>query len=77
MEDFEFTKLHDWGLRVSRLIELIALTNRTIRIHQEHEGSLSQINDYKLLLAKHQKELNGLMHEYGLSVNIQPLESAA
>lgn len=77
MEEKELPQLHEWGLKVSRLLELIALTNRTLQLHQEHGDSAGQINDYEQLLKKHQAELNTLMQTYGLSVHIDRLDSAA
>jgi hypothetical protein len=77
MEEKELPQLHEWGLKVSRLLELIALTNRTLQLHQEQGDSPGQINDYQQLLQKHQAELNGLLQTYGLSVQIDRLGSAA
>ncbi|TLV03658.1 hypothetical protein [Dyadobacter luticola] len=77
MEENDLNQLHEWGLRVSRLLELIALTNRTLHLHQEEGGSDAQINDYKFLLSQHQSELDDLMRNYGLRVQISSLESAA
>jgi hypothetical protein len=77
MEERELPQLHEWGLRVSRLLELIALTNQTLKLHESNEGSPAQINDYRALLVKQESELNQLMLTYGLSVQISPLESAA
>jgi hypothetical protein len=39
MEEKELPQLHEWGLKVSRLLELIALTNRTLQLHQEQGDS--------------------------------------
>ena len=77
MEENELPQLHEWGLRVSRLLELIALTNKTLHLHQEEGSPESQINDYRSLLSRHHAELNDLMKNYGLTVQITPLESAA
>lgn len=77
MEQHEIPQLHEWGLRVSRLLELIALTNQTLQLHESEGGSRGQIADYRALLASHKTELNELMQAYGLSIQISRLESAA
>lgn len=48
--------------QVSRLLELIALTNRTIQLHKEHGTTQEQISDYNSLLAEHNSELNDYAH---------------
>lgn len=77
MEEQELPQLHEWGLRVSRLLELIALTNQTLKLHEDHNSPQSQVNDYRSLLKKHKVELDELMQAYGLTIKISPLESAA
>ncbi|CAG5072266.1 hypothetical protein DYBT9623_04096 [Dyadobacter sp. CECT 9623] len=77
MQEQELPQLHEWGLRVSRLLELIALTNQTLKLHEAQQGSQGQIRDYRALLAQHKSELDELMQTYGLSIQINPLESAA
>lgn len=70
-------ELHEWGLRVSRLIELVALTNKTLQMHRELGDSQLMIEQYEHLLAEHQQELDELLKTYGLTVSVQPVNNAA
>ncbi|WP_439556067.1 hypothetical protein [Dyadobacter sp.] len=77
MQEQELHQLHEWGLRVSRLLELIALTNQTLKLLEDHNSPQSQVSDYRSLLNKHKVELDELMQAYGLTIKISSLESAA
>jgi len=46
MEEKEFLSYQEWGIRVSRLMELIAMTNRTIQVHKESGDSPLYIKQY-------------------------------
>jgi hypothetical protein len=70
-------ELHEWGLRVSRLIELVALTNQTLQMHRELGDSKLMIKQYEQLLAEHQQELDELLRTRGLTVKLLPVDSAA
>jgi hypothetical protein len=70
-------ELHEWGLRVSRLIELVALTNKTLQMHRELGDSDLMIKQYEQLLSEHQQELDELLKTYGLTVTVQPTDHAA
>lgn len=39
MEEKEFNFYHEWSIHVSRLMELIAMTIRTIQVHKEEGDS--------------------------------------
>lgn len=49
-------ELHEWGLRVSRLIELVALTNKTLQLDRELGDTQPIIEQYERLLAEHQQD---------------------
>jgi hypothetical protein len=70
-------ELHEWGLRVSRLIELVALTNKTLQLERELGDTQSIIEQYERLLAEHQQELDELLKTYGLTIKLLPLNNAA
>jgi hypothetical protein len=70
-------ELHEWGEQVARLIELVALTNRTLQLHRELRDTPSIINQYERLLAEHQQELDELLKTYGLTIKLLPAESVA
>ena len=70
-------ELEEWGLRVSRLIELVALTNQTLQMHRESGDSLLMISQYEQLLAEHQQELDELLKTRGLTLKVTPTDSAA
>lgn len=70
-------ELHEWGEQVARLIELVALTNRTLQLHRELGDTPSIIKQYERLLAEHQQELDELLKTYGLTVKLLPVENAA
>lgn len=70
-------ELHEWGEKVGRLIELVALTNQTLQLHRELGDTPSIIEQYERLLAEHQQELDELLRTYGLTVKLLPLDSAA
>jgi hypothetical protein len=70
-------ELHEWGLRVSRLIELVALTNKTLQMHRELGDSKLMIKQYEQLLSEHQQELDELLRTYGLTIKLLPVDNAA
>lgn len=70
-------ELEEWGSRVSRLIELVALTNQTLQIHRESGDSWLMIKQYEELLAEHQQELDELLKTHGLTLKVVPADSAA
>lgn len=70
-------ELHEWGAQVGRLIELVALTNKTLQLHRELGDTPSIIEQYERLLAEHQQELDELLRTYGLTVKLLPLDNAA
>ncbi|MGV3602931.1 MAG: hypothetical protein ACO1N1_17075 [Dyadobacter fermentans] len=69
--------LHEWGSKVARLIELVALTNKTLQLHRELGDTPSIIRQYERLLSEHQQELDELLKTYGLTVKLLPFENAA
>ena len=69
--------LREWGEKATRLIELVALTNRTLQLHRELGDTPSIIKQYERLLAEHQQELDELLKVYGLTVKLLPEESVA
>lgn len=77
MEEKEFTIYREWGIRVSRLMEMIAMTNRTIQVHKEEGDSELYIKQYEELLEKHTDELKELMRVMGLAVQLTPLSNVA
>lgn len=77
MEEKDFLSYHEWGIRVSRLMELIAMTNRTIQVHKEGGDSPIYIKQYEELLEEHTIELNELMQVMGLSVQLSSLKNVA
>ncbi len=77
MEEKEFISYHEWGIRVSRLMELIAMTNRTIQVHKEEGDSALYIKQYEEVLERHTDELQELMRIMGLSVQLTPLSNVA
>jgi len=70
-------ELEEWGSRVSRLIELVALTNQTLQMHRESGDSWLMIKQYEELLAEHQQELDELLKTHGLTLKVVPADSAA
>jgi len=70
MEEKEFLSYQEWGIRVSRLMELVAMTNRTIQVHKESGDSPLYIKQYEDFLEEHKIELNELMQVMGLSVQL-------
>ncbi|WP_342084108.1 hypothetical protein [Dyadobacter sp. OTU695] len=70
-------ELHEWGARVARLVELVALTNKTLQLHRELGDTQSIIEQYERLLAEHQQELDELLRTYGLTIKLLPLDNAA
>ncbi|SDE50869.1 hypothetical protein SAMN04487996_105238 [Dyadobacter soli] len=70
-------ELEEWGLRVSRLIELVALTNQTLQMHRESGDSWLMIKQYEELLAERQQELDELLKLHGLTLKVVPAETAA
>lgn len=77
MEEKEFNFYHEWGIHVSRLMELIAMTNRTIQVHKEEGDSELYIKQYEELLEKHTDELKELLKVMGLSMQLTPLSNVA
>ena len=77
MEENEFISYHEWGIRVSRLMELIAMTNRTIQVHREGGDSELYIKQYEELLERHTDELKELMKVMGLAVQLTSLSNVA
>ncbi len=77
MEEKDFVSYHEWGIRVSRLLELIAMTNRTIQVHKEGGDSPTYIKQFEDILEGHTSELNELMEVMGLSVQLSPLGNVA
>lgn len=69
--------LHEWGAKVTRLIELVAFTNKTLQLHRELGDTPSIIKQYERLLAEHQQELDELLRTYGLTVKLLPMETVA
>lgn len=69
--------LHEWGSKVARLIELVALTNKTLQLHRKLGDTPSIIRQYERLLSEHQQELDELLKTYGLTVKLLPFENAA
>ncbi|QRR01185.1 hypothetical protein [Dyadobacter sandarakinus] len=72
-----FEELQEWGARVSRLVQLMALTNKTLQLHRELDDTPSQIKQYERLLAEHQHELDTLLQTHGLTLKILPPDHAA
>ncbi len=70
-------ELEEWGLRVSRLLELVALTNQTLQMHRESGDSWLMIKQYEELLAEHQQELDELLKAHGLTLKVTPIETVA
>ncbi|RFS16605.1 hypothetical protein [Emticicia sp. C21] len=77
MEEKDFIGYHEWGIRVSRLMELIAMTNRTIQVHREEGDSELYIKQYEEVLERHTDELQELMKVMGLAVQLTPLSNVA
>ena len=77
MEEEEFTTYREWGMQMARLIELIAMTNRTIQVHKEGGDSGLYIKQYEELLERHTDELQELMRVMGLAVQLTPLSNVA
>ena len=77
MEEKDFVSYHEWSIRVSRLIELIAMTNRTIQVHRKEGDSEIYIKQYEELLERHTDELQELMRVMGLAVQLTPLSNVA
>ncbi|CAH0997413.1 hypothetical protein EMA8858_03546 [Emticicia aquatica] len=75
MEEKEFLSYYQWSISVSRLMELIAMTNRTIQIHKEGNDSLLYIKQYEELFEGYKVELNKLMQIMGLSVHLSTLKN--
>lgn len=69
--------LEDWGLRVTRLIELVALTNQTLQMHRDGGDSGLIVRQYEELLAEHQQELDELLKSRGLTLKVVISDSAA
>jgi hypothetical protein len=74
MEEKDFISYHEWGIRVSRLMELIAMTNRTIQVHKDGGDTSLYIKQYQELLEEHTAELNKLMQLMGLSVQFSSID---
>jgi hypothetical protein len=70
-------ELEEWASRVSRLLELVALTNQTLQMHRESGDSWLMIKQYEELLADHQQELDELLKTHGLTLKVIPIDSAA
>lgn len=70
-------ELEEWGLRASRLLELIALTNQTLQMHRESGDSWLMIKQYEELLVEHQQELDELLKTHGLTLKVVSADSAA
>lgn len=77
MKEKEFTTYREWGVQVARLMELIAMTNRTIQVHKEERNSEHYIKQYEEVLERHTDELKELMKVMGLAVQLTPLSNVA
>jgi hypothetical protein len=77
MEEKEILSYQELGVRVSRLIELIAMTNHTIQVHKEGGDSPLYVRQYEELLERHITELKEMMQVVGFSVQLSPIEMAA
>lgn len=77
MEDNQILNFQEWGIRVSRLMELIAMASQTIKKHREAGSSATYIRQYEELLREHTNELHDLMQTMGLDMQITPIDHAA
>lgn len=77
MEEKDILSYQEWGVRVSRLMELIAMTNRTIEVHREGGDSPLYIRQFEEILEGYTTELNELMQVMGLSIQLSPLKNVA
>ncbi len=68
----------DWGLRLTRLTQLIARKTEAIQIHlQQQEPDRLAIEQYQQRRAEHIKELADMMHTLGIELTPQTLNEAA
>jgi hypothetical protein len=67
----------EWAVRVSRLLELVAMDNDAIKMHKEGESPASIIEQYERLRDEHLNELRELLKDSGMTIQLLNMSNAA
>lgn len=69
-------KYEDWAIRVSRLLELIAMDNDAITMHTEGQSPKTILEQYEELRNNHLAELSAILKEVGIAIQLLPMTKA-
>lgn len=67
----------EWAVRVSRLLELIAMDNDALKMHQDGKSPASIIEQYLRLRDEHLNELRELLKDSGMTIQLLNIGNAA
>ncbi|HAK77178.1 MAG TPA: hypothetical protein DCR35_14935 [Runella sp.] len=67
----------EWAIRVSRLLELIAMDNDAIKMHQEGSSPALIVEQYQRLRNDHLEELRELLKDLGMTIQLLNISNAA
>lgn len=67
----------EWAVRVSRLLELVAMDNDAIKMHQEGDSPALIIEQYQRLRNEHLNELRELLKDSGMTIQLINMSNAA
>lgn len=67
----------EWAVRVSRLLELVAMDNDAIKMHQEGKSPALIIEQYQRLRNEHLDELRELLKDSGMTIQLINMSNAA
>lgn len=67
----------EWAIRVSRLLELIAMDNDAIKMHQEGSSPALIVEQYQRLRNDHLEELRELLKDSGMTIQLLNISNAA
>jgi len=67
----------EWAIRVSRLLELIAMDNDAIKMHQEGNSPALIVEQYQRLRNEHLEELRELLKDSGMTIQLLNISNAA
>ena len=73
----EIGNYEEWAIRVSRLLELIAMDNDAIKMHQEGNSPALIVEQYQRLRNEHLEELRELLKDSGMTIQLLNISNAA